>query len=63
VAGSSVAGVGKRVDALLQTNGRLKMLAFAEIKHHRSPLLHHEHYRVGCWGPSHELPGGITQVQ
>ncbi len=63
VAGSSVAGVGKRVDALLQTNGRLNMLAFAEIKHHRTPLLHHEHYRVGCWGPSHELSGGVTQVQ
>jgi len=63
VAGSSVAGVGKRVDALLQTNGRLNMLTFAEIKHHRTPLLHHEHYRVGCWGPSHELSGGVTQVQ
>lgn len=63
VAGSSVAGVGKRVDALLQTNGRLNMLAFAEIKHHRTPLLHHEHYRIGCWGPSHELSGGVTQVQ
>lgn len=63
VAGSSVAGVGKRVDALLQTNGRLNMLAFAEIKHHRTPLLHHEHYRPGCWGPSHDLSGGVTQVQ
>lgn len=63
VAGASVAGVGKRVDALLQTNGRLNMLAFAEIKHHRTPLLHHERYRVGCWGPSHELSGGVSQVQ
>ncbi|RKS80653.1 uncharacterized protein DUF4263 [Motilibacter peucedani] len=63
VAGSSVVGAGKRVDALLQTNGRLNMLAFAEIKHHRTPLLHHDQYRAGCWAPSHDLSGGVTQVQ
>ncbi len=62
VAGATVADVGKRADALLRTAGRVRSMVFAEIKHHRSPLLHRE-YRPGCWAPSGELAGGVAQVQ
>jgi len=61
VVGSSVAGVGKRTDALLRTAGRIRSMVFAEIKHHRTPLLGTE-YRPGCWSPSAELAGGVAQV-
>jgi hypothetical protein len=63
VAGHSVAGVGKRTDALLQTNGRIRALVFAEIKHHETPLLTSTPYRSGTWAPSAELAGGIAQIQ
>lgn len=62
VAGFSVAGAGKRVDALLRTNGRIRSMVFVEIKHHETPLLGRE-YRSECWSPSPELCGGVTQVQ
>jgi hypothetical protein len=63
VAGHSVAGAGKRADALLQTNGRIRSLVFAEIKHHQTPLLTIEPYRAGAWAPSSELAGGVAQIQ
>lgn len=63
VAGHSVAGVGKRADALLQTNGRIRSLVFAEIKHHETPLLAAQPYRPGTWAPSSELAGGVAQIQ
>lgn len=62
VAGASVAGVGKRSDALLRTSGRIKSMVFAEIKTHRTDLLGAQ-YRSGCWPPSDELAGGVAQVQ
>jgi hypothetical protein len=62
VAGASVSGTGKRVDALLQTSGRIRSLVFAEIKHHQTPLLGSE-YRSGCWAPSGQLSGAISQAQ
>jgi hypothetical protein len=63
VAGSSIAGVGKRADALLRTSGRIKSMVFAEFKNHRTPLLVDKFYRSGCWPPSGELSGGVAQVQ
>jgi hypothetical protein len=63
VAGSSVAGVGKRSDALLQTSGRIRSMVFAEIKTHRTDLLGRDYYRPGCWAPSTHLAGGVAQVQ
>lgn len=63
VAGFSVTGPGKRTDALLRTTGSIRSLVFAEIKHHETSLLAEKPYRPGCWPPSVELAGGITQVQ
>jgi hypothetical protein len=63
VAGFSVAGAGKRTDALLRTSGRIRSLVFAEIKHHQTHLLGGSEYRPGCWPASTELVGGVTQVQ
>jgi hypothetical protein len=63
VAGSSIAAPGKRADALLRTSGRIRSLVFAEIKHHKTRLLGGSEYRSGCWPPSSELVGGVTQAQ
>jgi len=63
VSGFSVAGPGKRTDALLRSSGRIRSLVFAEIKHHETNLLGKSEYRPGCWPPSTELVGGVTQVQ
>jgi hypothetical protein len=38
VAGHSIAGAGKRVDALMRTAGRIRSMVFAEIKHHGTAL-------------------------
>lgn len=61
--GSSIRSAGKRADALLRTNGIVRSLAFAEIKHHRTELLAGTAYRSACWGPSTELTGAVVQVQ
>jgi hypothetical protein len=62
VRGPSVAGSGKRTDALLRTSGRVRSMVFAEIKTHRTDLLGAE-YRAGCWPPSRDLVSGIAQIQ
>jgi len=56
---------GKRVDALLKTQGIINSLSFGEIKTHKSPLLNKEKeaYRIECWRASKELSGGLAQVQ
>jgi Domain of unknown function (DUF4263) len=48
VRGPSITGPGKRVDALLETSGRIRSLVFAEIKHHETPLLAGTEYRSRC---------------
>jgi hypothetical protein len=65
VVGYSVAGAGKRVDALLKTVGTINSMVFAEIKHHSTDLLEKvkDPYRAECWAPSRELAGGVTQIQ
>jgi hypothetical protein len=63
VVGSSVTGPGKRVDALLETSGRIRSLVFAEIKHHETTLLAGTEYRTGSWPPSAQLAGAVTQAQ
>ncbi len=62
VVGRSIKGVGKRTDALLRTAGIIRSLAFAEIKHHQTPLLGEE-YRSGAWAPSKEVSGATVQIQ
>lgn len=63
VAGHSVAGAGKRADALLRTRGILKSLCYVEIKTHETLLLHPSPYRPEVWRPSDELAGAIAQSQ
>lgn len=62
VQGFSVAGPGKRADALMKTRGRIGSLCFVEIKRHDSDLLAKE-YRSGAWSPATELVGGVAQIQ
>ncbi|MCK4580969.1 MAG: DUF4263 domain-containing protein, partial [Dehalococcoidia bacterium] len=63
VAGASVAGKGKRVDALLKTLGAISSLCFVELKTHRTPLLAAKEYRGECWPVSDELAGAVAQAQ
>lgn len=63
VHGYTVVDHGKRVDALLRTRGVISSLCFVEIKTHETKLLQSRPYRVGCWAPSDELAGGVSQVQ
>jgi hypothetical protein len=63
VAGSSLAGAGKRVDALLKTRGRISSLCFAEIKTHKTDLLEGSKYRPEVWAPSRDLVAAVAQVQ
>ncbi|MDO8360918.1 MAG: DUF4263 domain-containing protein [Devosia sp.] len=63
VTGHHVGAHGKRVDALMKSKGVISSLCFVEIKTHRTPLLSPRPYRVGCWAPSSELAGAVSQVQ
>lgn len=63
VQGHSVDSHGKRVDALMKTKGIISNLCFIEIKTHETELLDSKPYRSGCWAPSKELSGAISQVQ
>ena len=63
VHGYTVVDHGKRVDALLRTRGVISSLCFVEIKTHKTELLQSKSYRSGCWAPSDELTGGVSQVQ
>jgi hypothetical protein len=62
VSGNSVAGPGKRVDALLRTRGRIGALCFVELKTHTTPLQREKAYRPGVWSASSELTGAISQI-
>ena len=63
VQGHDVNTHGKRVDALMKTKGIISNLCFVEIKTHETALLDTKPYRSGCWAPSKELAGAISQVQ
>jgi len=63
VQGYSISSHGKRVDALMKTKGIISSLCFVEIKTHKTPLLETKPYRSGCWAPSKELTGAVSQVQ
>lgn len=65
VKGHDLTGSGKRVDALLKTQGLISALSFGEIKTHKTDLLKQVStaYRKECWQISDQLAGGIAQVQ
>ncbi|NOU18787.1 MAG: DUF4263 domain-containing protein [Bacteroidales bacterium] len=63
VQGHNVNSYGKRVDALMKTNGIISNLCFIEIKTNTTPLLDSKPYRSGCWAPSQELTGAVAQIQ
>lgn len=63
VAGSSIGGAVKRVDALLKTRGRISALCFAEIKTHKTDLLEQSQRRPDVWAASRDLMLAIAQVQ
>src|SRR5699024_1004312 len=63
VGGQTIKGSGKRIDALLRSNGTIRSMVLAEVKHHRTELVQKTEHRPGCWGPSRELAGGIVQAQ
>ena len=62
VAGSSIAGPGKRPDAVLRTAGRIRSMVLVEVKHHLTALLC-DRYRQGTWPPSKELSEAVSQSQ
>ena len=63
VQGYSLSNHGKRVDALMKTKGIISSLCFVEIKTHKTSLIDNKPYRSGCWAPSKELSGAVSQVQ
>lgn len=63
VRGYDVNTHGKRVDALMKSRGIISNLCFVEIKTHKTKLLNDTAYRPGCFAPSKELSGAISQVQ
>ena len=65
VKGHDFTSSGKRVDALLKTQGVISALSFGEIKTHKANLIKKlsTPYRKECWQVSDELAGGIAQIQ
>lgn len=62
VSGYSINARGKRVDALLRTDGLIRSMVFVEIKTANTDLLENKPYRPGVWAPSRELAGGVSQI-
>lgn len=56
---------GKRIDALLKSQGAINSLCFCELKLDKTPLLKQvkSSYREESWQISDELSGAIAQVQ
>lgn len=65
VKGYDIATSGKRVDALLKSQGLVSSLSFGEIKTHRTSLLKKvaDPYRPEAWQVSDEVTGAIAQLQ
>lgn len=63
VQGASLAGPGKKPDAVMRTAGALSALVLVEIKSHRDPLIEGTEYRSGAWPPSEELAASLAQCQ
>jgi len=63
VQGYDLSKLGKRADAIMKTRGIIGSLCFIEIKTHKTELLQKKYYRSGCWAPSDEMVGAVSQVQ
>ncbi len=63
IIGHDLTTFGKRSDAVMKTRGAIQALCLVEIKKHTTPLLQNTPYRAGCWAPSEDLAGGISQLQ
>lgn len=63
VRGANLQTSGKRADAFLVSNGLLRSVALAEIKHPDTPLLSKDQYRSDVYGISREFSGAIAQAQ
>lgn len=63
VQGHDLLSHGKRADGLMKSRGIINSLCFVEIKKHNTTLLDSSAYRPGCWAPSKELAGAVSQVQ
>lgn len=63
VQGHDLLSHGKRADGLMKSRGIINSLCFVEIKKHTTALLDTSAYRPGCWAPSKELAGAVSQVQ
>lgn len=63
VRGANLHTSGKRADAFLVSNGLLRSVALAEIKHPDTPLLTQVHYRSDAYAISYEFSGAIAQAQ
>lgn len=63
VRGANLQASGKRADAFLVSNGLLRSVALAEIKHPDTPLLTQPHYRSDVYAISYEFSGAIAQAQ
>lgn len=63
VRGANLQTSGKRADAFLVSNGLLRSVALAEIKHPDTPLLSQAQYRSDVYAISHEFSGAIAQAQ
>ncbi len=65
VKGNFAFEAGKRVDALLKTQGIISSMCFGEIKTHKTKLLKKikNPYRPETWASSDDLTGGIIQIQ
>ena len=63
VIGHDLTTSGKRSDAVMKARGVIDSLCLVEIKRHTASLVQNKLYRPGCWAPSDDLAGGISQVQ
>ena len=63
VRGANLHASGKRADAFLVSNGLLRSVALAEIKHPDTPLLTWDQYRSDVYGNSRDFFGAVAQAK
>lgn len=63
VRGANLHTSGKRADVFFASNGLLRSVALAEIKHPDTPLLTRDQYRSDAYGISREFFGAVAQAK